>query len=166
MTATTTQPSTDNATTQRANRSGAELAAAWTDMLLAGMVAAVAADYAVEVALRADDTEATRHERALAALVARIQANHNHYMATKFPTLTRDTIYVAQSKRGQRFLRIWAGNNDPHRANERTVVGFVEPATGLLWKAATWKAPALNFSRGSMYDLPVNWAVGGYTTIG
>jgi len=34
-----------------------------------------------------------------------------------------------------------------------SVVAFVEKATGLIWKADGWKAPAKNFPRGSVLDL-------------
>lgn len=151
----TNRDATANQTTSAANVAGRDLAAVMTDMLLANQLEALATLQAEEAA--------AGYERALAALVARIQANENHYHATTFPTLKPATIKIAPSKRGQRFLRIWAeddgSDNNGHAS--RRVVGFVEAATGLLWKAATWKAPALNFSRGSMYEIPAGWVVGG-----
>ena len=41
--------------------------------------------------------------------------------------------------------------------SQRSVHSFVD-ADGKIWKAATWKAPALNFSRGSIFD--ENFGVG------
>ena len=34
----------------------------------------------------------------------------------------------------------------------RSVHSFVEKATGNIWKAASWKAPAKNFVRGNVFD--------------
>jgi hypothetical protein len=34
----------------------------------------------------------------------------------------------------------------------RSVHSFVEKETGAIWKAASWKTPARNFSRGNVYD--------------
>jgi hypothetical protein len=34
----------------------------------------------------------------------------------------------------------------------RSVHSFVEKKTGDIWKAASWKAPARNFSRGNVFD--------------
>jgi hypothetical protein len=34
----------------------------------------------------------------------------------------------------------------------RSVHSFVEKKTGDIWRAASWKAPARNFSRGNVFD--------------
>ena len=34
----------------------------------------------------------------------------------------------------------------------RSVHSFVEKETGTIWKAASWKAPAKNFTRGNVFD--------------
>lgn len=147
----TNTTNTANATTASATRTGATLAQVMTDMLLEGRTAELAALQQAEAGLG--------FESALAALVARIQANTNHYYATKFPTLAPPVISYDKSRRGQRFVRIIATDNWNHEPGRR-VVGFVEVATGLLWKAATFKAPAMNHHRGSMYHLPASWSVG------
>ena len=36
--------------------------------------------------------------------------------------------------------------------NSRSVHSFVEKATGDIWRAASWKAPARNFVRGNVFD--------------
>lgn len=35
--------------------------------------------------------------------------------------------------------------------SSRSVHSFVEKATGDIWKAASWKAPARNFARGNVF---------------
>lgn len=45
---------------------------------------------------------------------------------------------------GYRFL----GMND----GDRSVWAFVELSNGLVWKSASWKAPALNYPRGCVHD--------------
>jgi len=34
----------------------------------------------------------------------------------------------------------------------RSVHSFVEKANGVIWRAASWKAPARNFPRGNVFD--------------
>ena len=34
----------------------------------------------------------------------------------------------------------------------RSVHSFVEKANGVIWRAASWKAPAKNFARGNVFD--------------
>jgi hypothetical protein len=53
---------------------------------------------------------------------------------------------------GRKYVKI-AQRNGSHNS----VHSFVD-ADGKIWKAATWKAPALNFSRGSIFD--ENFGVG------
>lgn len=141
----TNTETTSNATTQGANNAGRELSDVMTDMLALGKSEELRELYRAEVYSGSWD-------RALAALVAILQANSNHAHATKFPNLTPPKIYVAQSRRGQRFLRIWR-EESYNGHSQRHAVGFVEPATGYLWKCAGWKAPETNFPRASMYDL-------------
>lgn len=50
-------------------------------------------------------------------------------------------------KEGKRFVKIIA---DKH--GQAGVFGFIEKETGLVWKAASWSAPALNFPRGNIND--------------
>jgi hypothetical protein len=54
---------------------------------------------------------------------------------------------VATSQGGKRFVRVY----ERYKTGTRQALCFVERSTGLVWKAASWKAPALNFPRGSIY---------------
>ncbi len=42
----------------------------------------------------------------------------------------------------------------------RSATCFVKLEDGTIWKAASWKAPAKNFPRGNVYDLPerLHWS--------
>ena len=52
-------------------------------------------------------------------------------------------------KGGRKYVRIV--RSDDLGYGSRAVVCFIERSTGLIWKAASWKAPAKNFHRGSIY---------------
>ena len=57
-----------------------------------------------------------------------------------------DENHVFQIEGGRKYVKIshvsWG---------QKSVHSFVD-AAGKIWKAATWKAPALNFPRGSIFD--------------
>lgn len=92
---------------------------------------------------------AAEFETALAAYVAALNAASVEEFAKQYPTLTASVYSVDAG--GRKFLRIVStvgGTTD-----QRSSHVFVERATGLIWKCASWKAPALNFPRGSIYDL-------------
>lgn len=50
---------------------------------------------------------------------------------------------------GSKYVRIVRASG-----SSSSVHCFVEKSTGKIWKAASWKAPAKNFSRGSIFELP------------
>lgn len=83
----------------------------------------------------------------LAEFTARLQGVSDTYFAKQFPTLTPSRFAVDTG--GRKFKRIVRSDAD---GSQRSVWGFVEVTTGLIWKAATWKAPARNFPRGSIFD--------------
>lgn len=135
------------------NTAAADIAQITTDALLEGNVAALPA-LASQVA--------EQFETALTAMVARIQANHDAECAARGPYWPRFTYAVDKRRKGQRWIRIICLDHDPRCSPHRKVVGFVELGTGLLYKAATFKKPAENFTRGCIFNLPANWAVGSF----
>ena len=54
---------------------------------------------------------------------------------------------------GKRFVKIVSESG---HGGAKSVFGFIEKETGLLWKAAGWKAPALNFPRGNIADADIS----------
>lgn len=74
--------------------------------------------------------------------VAYIQNVIDTYMSAKFPTLTRKVITI---KKGRKYAKLVATDTS------RYVYGFIDLTNGDLLKAASWKAPALNFPRGNIH---------------
>lgn len=134
------------------NTNAADIAQITTDALLEGNVAALPA-LAAQVA--------EQFETALTACIARIQANHDAECEARGPYWPRFVFTTDKRRKGQRWIRILQIDCDV-RSNSRKVVGFVELGTGLLYKAATFKKPAENFTRGCIFNLPENWAVGSF----
>ncbi len=66
-----------------------------------------------------------------------------HYANLDPPTFTFDP-------KGRKYVRIVRTTGGNFGAG-RSVVCFIERSTGLIWKSASWKAPAKNFHRGSIY---------------
>ncbi len=56
-----------------------------------------------------------------------------------------------RGKKYTRIVRVIVANSN-NEVVSRSVHAFVERATGDIWKADSWKRPALNFVRGSVYD--------------
>jgi hypothetical protein len=52
-------------------------------------------------------------------------------------------------KAGGKYIKIWSEKTK--NSSQRFVCGFVD-TSGLIWRAASWKAPALNQPRASIYD--------------
>ena len=73
-----------------------------------------------------------------------VQAAVEAYYTRQGYTHDRPTICVMP---GRKFARIVKA-----RAHGRSVYGFVCRATGDLYKAAGWKGPARNFTRGNIRD--------------
>lgn len=82
------------------------------------------------------------------AFIAKWQAFKVADMARRYPTLTAPTLSVEP---GKRFARIVATDS------QRSCVGFIELATGDLYKSASWKAPAKNFTRGNIRTTEPTW---------
>lgn len=58
-----------------------------------------------------------------------------------------DTRYNVEFDEGKKYVKVvmvsWGS---------RSVHSFVEKETGLIWRAKSWKAPALNHPRGNIFD--------------
>lgn len=94
-------------------------------------------------------TPATDSE--ILAFCAYLQDLTNKYFALHYDRLTPPT--VAPDFGGRKYIRI---------TRDRSAHCFVERATGLIWKAASWKAPALNFPRGNIRERNFAGAQGVY----
>lgn len=86
---------------------------------------------------------------AISELVAFINEANAAHCAKHFPMLKPDTFYADG---GRKYIRI-----AQDRGNQRSVHCFVDAATGDVYKAATWKAPALNGARFNLLD-PVSFS--------
>jgi hypothetical protein len=91
---------------------------------------------------------AAEFEAALAGYIAALNAASVRHHAANFPTLAPDVFSVDRG--GRKYLRVVC---ESRCGASRSSHAFVERATGLIWKSASWKAPALNFPRGSIYQL-------------
>ncbi len=91
-----------------------------------------------------DHTPATHDE--IVNFCAEIEESYRKYFAQHYDKLSPPKVYP--SKGGRKYVRIV---REETHGSGRSVICFVEKATGLIWKAAGWKAPALNFSRGNIW---------------
>lgn len=72
-----------------------------------------------------------------------IEAAYAQAYAMHYPNLTPPV--VSFDPRGRKYVRIVRTDSG------RSVICFVERSNGDIWKAASWKAPALNFTRGNIH---------------
>lgn len=84
----------------------------------------------------------------LPRLQLQVNANYVSFMSAH-PDWAPQLSYTE----GKRFVKIVSKSG---HGGSLSVFGFIEKETGLLWKAAGWKAPALNFSRGSINDADIS----------
>ena len=75
--------------------------------------------------------------------VVRVQELVNKHYAANLSNLTPPTVFVDG---GRKYIKI------AKRDNQTSVYCFVRAADGAILKAASWKAPALNYTRGSIFD--------------
>ena len=80
----------------------------------------------------------------LLAFCVKLANKNARYFAEHYENLTAPTFTFSK---GSKYAKIVRHENC---GNGRSVVCFVELATALIWKAASWKAPAKNFSRGNI----------------
>ena len=69
------------------------------------------------------------------------------FMAERFPTLKADRFWV---EGGKKYVKIVQGHNP--EGPGASVHCFVDAVTGDVYKAAGWKAPALNGARYNLLD--------------
>lgn len=76
-------------------------------------------------------------------LVKRAYASYDDmgYIKDK-TTEEKRKLYSLSFEEGRRYVKLI------HRGSQNSVFGFVDKETGAVLKAASWKAPATNFSRG------------------
>lgn len=86
-------------------------------------------------------------DRDLASFCSKLASKNAKYFAKHYANLT-PPVFTFDPK-GRKYVRIVRTNMD--HGTSRSVVCFIERSTGLIWKAASWKAPAKNFHRGSIY---------------
>ncbi len=72
-------------------------------------------------------------------------AKHN---AEHYPMLEADLFWIAG---GQKYIKVVQGR-DPEGGSRTSVHSFVDALTGDVYKAAGWKAPALNGARYNLLD--------------
>jgi hypothetical protein len=81
------------------------------------------------------------------ALFAWLTAEQLRIEAYYAKNLTASVPTTLETEEGPKYIRIVETNDS---GSQRGVFCFVERATGLVWKAASWKAPAKNFPRGNI----------------
>ena len=77
--------------------------------------------------------------------IARLQEMVNEHYARSLSNLTPPMIRV---EGGRKYIKIAKVEEN----GSRSVYCFVRAEDGAVLKAATWKAPALNFTRGNIFD--------------
>ena len=85
-------------------------------------------------------------DRDLTSFCSKLASKTARYFAKHYENLDPPVFTVAPG--GRKYAKIVRRDSHGHGAS---VVCFIEKSTGLIWKAATWSAPAKNFHRGSIY---------------
>jgi len=82
------------------------------------------------------------------------QQMFNEHYGKRYPTLKIPSLYIAG---GRKYIKIAKrdGGSD-------SVWCFIRAEDGAILKAATWKAPALNFKRGSIFDATIPYQPYGF----
>lgn len=75
---------------------------------------------------------------------------------------TVNTVRFEPSKPGRSYVRIIRKDyvHGNHVTHAKSAHCFVKLDDGTLWKPDSWKGPAKNFPRGSVFDLPATEYVG------
>ncbi len=91
-------------------------------------------------------TPRTVTDNELTDFCSKLAVKARKYFAEHYANLSPPAFHA--DKGGRKYVRIV--RSDDRGYGSRSVVCFVERSTGLIWKAASWKAPAKNFSRGNI----------------
>ena len=86
--------------------------------------------------------------QAIAEYIAFMDAASAKHTAERFANLQPDRFWVHS---GQKYIKIVQGR-DPEGDSRIVVHSFVDALTGDVYKAAGWKAPALNGARYNLLD--------------
>ena len=98
----------------------------------------------------------TKYEEMLSYFVAMLKKQSDEYYAEHLSNLTPANYRVGK---GRKYDKIFREDAD---GSSSSVHSFIEKSTGKVWKAASYKAPALNFPRASIYDYESLKKVGMY----
>ena len=79
----------------------------------------------------------------------------NEHYETKFPRLNVPDVKV---KEGGKFYKVYKDEGEYHKS----VWVCVSKEDGLIWKPASWKAPARNFPRGNILEDKAKDVIGVY----
>ena len=91
----------------------------------------------------------------LPEVVGECVAMLNEHYETKFPRLNVPDVKV---KEVGKFYKVYKDEGEYHKS----VWFFVSKEDGLIWKPASWKAPARNFPRGNILEDKAKDVIGVY----
>ena len=89
------------------------------------------------------DAKTTDFDTCLDLTIRSLTAAHELSNSLMYPSFVPEVYGFDPG--GKKYIRVWHDNG-----TQRFVCFFVERATGDVWKAAGWKSPALNFTRGNI----------------
>ena len=84
-------------------------------------------------------------DRDLKSFCDKLTVKTARYFAKHYENLDPPMFSFTKERKYSKIVR-----RDSHGCGA-SVVCFIEKSTGLIWKAATWHAPAKNYHRGSIY---------------
>ena len=79
----------------------------------------------------------------------------NEHYNVRLPNLSAPEVKVSE---GGKFYKVYKDEGEYHKS----VWFFVSKEDGLIWKAASWKAPARNFPRGNILEDKAKDVIGIY----
>jgi hypothetical protein len=91
------------------------------------------------------DPNSTDIDECLTMLVRSMAAANELHLSISYPCFEPYTFGI---DKGQKYSRVWVDHG-----TQRFVCFFVQRDNGDVWKAAGWKKPALNFTRGNILTM-------------